>query len=265
MKWLFAIFLIANLIVFGLAQLDDSATLNVRIDREKNADRVKVVTGITPTSAPTHPATTMADAASEPLLTEETASSVVAATPTPTSAPTPTRVKPSAPNTVSASAASAATLNSSVGACLRWSGFSIEQAKVARSRISSLGLTATEKGGAEGAKVWVYIPPQPSLERAKSKAQEVVDLGVEDYFVVNNGGKWQNAISLGIYSSHEAAERRLAELKSKGVRSAQVRDKDDTLKPLMFLLRGVNDSARSQLEALSKRYRGIEIREMACP
>lgn len=138
------------------------------------------------------------------------------------------------------------------------------RAATARARIKALGLTATESGGAENAKAWVYIPPLENQDIARKKAQEVADLGVEDYFVVNDGGRWQNAISLGIFSSREAGERRLAELRAKGVRSAVVRDKDDTLKPVTFLLKDVSADARQKLEKTSAQFRGVELRESSC-
>lgn len=255
MKWLFVIFLAANLLVFGLLQLDEHSRESTYQNREKNADRLIVVTGqkSTPTPVPVTEASEVAVAEESAAAPAQVASDVaaIAASAVAASATTaPTAEKPEKPR---------------AQACLRWSGFSIEQAKVARSRLNGLAITAIEKGGTEGAKVWVYIPTQDTLDIARSKAQEIIDLGVEDYFVVNNGGKWQNAISLGVYSTREAAERRLAELKEKGVRSAIVRDKDDTLKPVTFILSDVSDSARSQLDKLSKLYRGIELRETKCP
>ncbi len=191
MKWLFFVFLLANLLVFGLVTLGGNNPVVDPRGREINASQIQIVTGQLATRSKPEPVP--ASAASE----GETA--------LPASAPQ--AATPSAPQ-------AAVAKDNDKMTCLRWSGFTIAQANTARSRIKALGLAATESGGAENAKVWVYIPPQENQVIARKKAQEIAELGVDDYFVVNDGGRWQNAISLGIFSTREAGERRLAELPS---------------------------------------------------
>jgi len=72
---------------------------------------------------------------------------------------------------------------------------------------------------AEGNGWWVYIPPLPGKAEADKKAGELRDLGVSDFFIVQEGPS-RHAISLGIFSAEKGAADRLAELKAKGVRSA---------------------------------------------
>lgn len=245
MKWLFFVFLVANLLVFGLSNLGGGNAIDPR-GREINASQMQIMTGqlVTPKKA-----SAASDAASVPA----NVSTVVASSVAPAAAPVPVAAS------VVVSASPPVKL-----VCLRWSGFSIEQATAARSRLKSLGLVATESGGAENAKAWVYIPPLESLDAARKKAQQIAELGVEDYFVVNNGSKWQFAISLGVFSTREAGERRLAELKNLGVRSAVVRDKDDTLKPVTFTLKNVSEADRQKLDKLGQQFRGVELRTMSC-
>ena len=73
----------------------------------------------------------------------------------------------------------------------------------------------------EPAAWWVYIPPLAGKAETDKKAGELRDLGVTDYFVVQDGAN-RNAISLGVFSSEKGSQDRLAELKDKGVRSAKV-------------------------------------------
>ncbi len=247
MKWLFFVFILANLLVFGVANL---GTRNPIVDprsREINASQIQVVTGQLDTrpstDSPSDSAASSAEIPKEQAPTPVIASETIAA-----SAPTVSAASPATEQLI----------------CLRWSGFTTKQASIARNRIKGLGLAATESGGAENAKVWVYIPPQANQTEARRKAQEIAEMGVDDYFVVNDGGRWQNAVSLGLFSTREAGERRLAELRAKGVRSAIMRDKNDTLKPVTFLIRNVSLQNRQKLEGTSKRFRGIELRETAC-
>lgn len=235
MKWLFFVFLIINALVFSLINFGSSTSAVDPRSREINASQVQIVTG--QLNAP-----------------KPVASAVHASAP---AASVPATVKPEAPQAAASPVASKL-------ACLRWSGFSSEQANSARARIKALGLNASESMSAENAKAWVYIPPLENLDAARKRAKQVADMGIDDYFVVNNGSKWQNAVSLGIFSSREAADRRLAELRAKGVRSAVVRDKADTLKPVTFILRNVSAENRQKLESAGNPFRGIELREISC-
>lgn len=69
---------------------------------------------------------------------------------------------------------------------------------------------------------WVFIPPQASKAEADKKASELKKLGVSDFFVIQDSGPNRWAVSLGVFSAEAGANGRLAELKTKGVRSARV-------------------------------------------
>jgi hypothetical protein len=73
---------------------------------------------------------------------------------------------------------------------------------------------------------WVFIPPLSGKAEADKKAGELKALRVPEFFIVQEAGANRFAISLGIFSSKEAAAERLAELREKGVRSARVGERD---------------------------------------
>lgn len=97
---------------------------------------------------------------------------------------------------------------------------------------------------------WVFIPPLPSKADAEKKAGELKRLGVPEFFIVQEAGAYRFAISLGIFSSKEAATERLAQLREKGVRSAKVGERD--LKPPSgtLALQGPEAQADSLRQAL---------------
>lgn len=68
---------------------------------------------------------------------------------------------------------------------------------------------------------WVFIPPLADKPEADRKAAELRQLGVSDFFVINEGPN-RFAISLGIFSTEKAGQEQLAALKAKGVRSARL-------------------------------------------
>jgi hypothetical protein len=108
--------------------------------------------------------------------------------------------------------------------CLTWRPLPVADAE----RLSAL---LAERFGAykvsrrvvatEGNGWWVFIPPQPSKADAEKKSAELRELGVTEFFVVQDAAN-RNAISLGVFSSEKGGQEKLAELKALGVRSAQL-------------------------------------------
>lgn len=62
---------------------------------------------------------------------------------------------------------------------------------------------------------WIYLAPQPSRENAMAVLEEMQSKGIGDFRLINRGDL-QNAISLGLFSSRDAVNTRLEELKEKG-------------------------------------------------
>ena len=73
---------------------------------------------------------------------------------------------------------------------------------------------------------WVFMPPQPNKAEADKKAAELKRFGVPEFFIVQDAGPNRFAISLGIFSSEEAASERLEALRAKGVKSAKLGRRD---------------------------------------
>ncbi|WP_153115795.1 SPOR domain-containing protein [Rhodocyclus tenuis] len=77
---------------------------------------------------------------------------------------------------------------------------------------------------------WVFIPPLTSRADAERKAGELKRLAVPEFFIVQVAGPNRFAISLGIFSSEEAANERLNELREKGVQSARVGERTNVVR-----------------------------------
>lgn len=61
---------------------------------------------------------------------------------------------------------------------------------------------------------WVYLEEQDEAE-ARARLEELKKKGLSDYYLISKGDK-KNAISLGLFSSQDAVNRRLVELERKG-------------------------------------------------
>lgn len=108
--------------------------------------------------------------------------------------------------------------------CLSWARLPAAEADQLASTLAErfAGVRVERRAVAsEGSGWWVFIPPQPSKAEADRKAGELKELGVKDYFVVQDAGPSQFAISLGVFSGEKGGQDRLAELKAKGVKSAK--------------------------------------------
>lgn len=130
--------------------------------------------------------------------------------------------------------------------CLVWNGLAGAQAD----KLAALGgskyaaLKAGRSLQGEASAYWVYIPPLASRQEAEHKAEQLKALQVPEYFIVQDGAS-RNAISLGIFSSEQAAKDRLEDLKKRGVRSAKTGPKTQKGDTVRLEMRG----PAAQLEA----------------
>jgi hypothetical protein len=112
--------------------------------------------------------------------------------------------------------------------CRLWKKLTDKEAgRLEKAAKGIVGLTLARKAN-EGAPSswWVFIPPLADKPAVDKKQDELRNLGVADFFPVSESGPNRNAISLGVFSSEDAARKRLAELLAQGVRSAKVGVRD---------------------------------------
>jgi len=150
-------------------------------------------------------------------------------------------------------------------ACIEWGGFALAEAPRAEQALEPLALGArlAQRRSEETAGWWVFVPPQPSRAAALKKAAELKSLGVDDFFVIQDEGKTRWAISLGIFSSEDAARSRLEALRAKGVRSAQTGARDTQVAKTWFQLRGAEAAQLARLRETAQAFPGTDLR--ACP
>jgi len=73
---------------------------------------------------------------------------------------------------------------------------------------------------------WVYIPALANKQDADNKVAELKRLRVPEFFIVQESGPYKWAISLGLFSTKEAAAARLDALRNQGVKSARVGERN---------------------------------------
>ena len=243
MKWLFFLLLLANLLFFGYTRLaEPQPPLDWR-NREVNAAKLRIAEVLPASPSATPPV----DAAAGP------------------AADSPV----SASDALEAQAPVVAEVAAAGKACFAWRGILTEDLPNVRKRVAALklgGETKLESSGGEGpVRYWVLIPPRGTTADAQKKADELKLLGVTDFFIINDDKRYLNAVSLGLFSTKEAAERRLDSLRQQGVRTAMLRERREGA-PVSntLLLKQVPSSAKAQLNQAATAFRGSTITSIGC-
>jgi len=159
-------------------------------------------------------------------------------------------------------AAQSASAEARVTACVEWGGFATAEAPKAEQALAplSLGTRLAQSRTQETAGWWVFIPPQGDRPGALKKTAELKALGVDDFFVIQDEGPMRWAISLGVFSTEEAAKSRLETLRAKRVRSAQAGERPTPVAKIWFQARNADTALQAKLKDLAQGFPGTELR-----
>lgn len=152
-------------------------------------------------------------------------------------------------------------------ACMEWGVFAGPGVTRAEAALAKLELPAEriERVTADASGYWVYIPAQKTRVEIDRKLGELKELGVTEFFVVQDAGQWRNAISLGIFRTEEAAVAFLAKLKDRGVRSALAARRENFLKQVAFHVREPDEATVARLTIIQQEFPGSELKAGPCP
>lgn len=150
--------------------------------------------------------------------------------------------------------------------CLEWGEFSGNDFTRASTALSALHLDdrLAQRQTEHVSGYWVYIPPLKSRAEVDRKVGQLKARGVEEYFVVKEEGKWQNAISLGIFKTEDAAQKFLDSLAAKGVISARVGERTSKLTSTIFELKNLDAGMADKVMALRDEFPGSELKTVDC-
>jgi hypothetical protein len=157
----------------------------------------------------------------------------------------------------------ASAVPAAAGACIEWGGFAVAEAPKAEQALAPLALGArlSQRRSEETAGWWVFIPPQGNRAGAQKKTAELKALGIEEFFILQDEGKMRWAVSLGVFSSEDAARKHLEVLRAKGVRSAQSGERDTQVAKIWLQLRGADAGQQAKLRESAQGFPGTEIRD----
>lgn len=170
------------------------------------------------------------------------------------------------PDAVAPVVTPAVTATSVATSCLEWSDFSGTDLKRANEVLASLrlGSKLSQREIEYNIGYWVYIPPLKDKASITQKIAQLKARGVEEYFVLQEAGEWQHAISLGVFKSADAAQKFLESLAAKDVRSAKIGERASKLKATVFVFNGVDSAIVDKLNELKKDFPAADLKKLAC-
>lgn len=150
--------------------------------------------------------------------------------------------------------------------CLEWGEFSDEELKLVNSAMSDLSLEGklSKREVEYEIKYWVFIPPLKDKAATTEKISQLKERDVSEYFIVQEAGVWQNAISLGVFKTQEAAQNFLTALRAKGVRSAQMGERGSKLKINILRFDEVDAATEAKLTELQGNFSNSELNSVQC-
>ncbi len=105
----------------------------------------------------------------------------------------------------------------------------------------------------------VMIPPQGSKEAADKKAAELKEKGVTNYFIMNDSpAKW--GISLGVFKSETAAKTLLAALNKQGVTGARIAGRSTQVARQAYRFTDIDTATRDKLKAMAAKFDDVDLR-----
>ena len=253
-KWIVGVLLLGNIALFGWMQWGSALTGNadtVSTQPVLNADKIRLL-GM-PASAPASAPVPVAPAiALTQAVAPAPAQAVVASASIPAAASAPAEPSSSArPNGAS---------------CAEWGEFSGNDLARSRQALATLNLgeKLSERSVEHKQGYWIYIPPLKKRADLHRKVAQLKERGITDYFVVQEKGKWLNAISLGVFKTKEGAEKYLATLRSRDVRSAKLGERLSKLKFIVFVMKGLDAETADKISALKKDFPDSDLKVSAC-
>jgi len=147
-------------------------------------------------------------------------------------------------------------------ACVEFSGIGAPDAFRAREAFAALqaGPRITERRIEEITRYWVFIPAVRDRRAAETRMAEIRKQGVTDLSI-----RPDNAISLGVFSTEEAARRFLTSIEAKAIRGAEQGPFTKDLRELIMLVREPDSELLARLTLLQRDFPAAQLRAVPCP
>ena len=170
---------------------------------------------------------------------------------------------PTSPTSPAAPAAPAAPAPDTI-ACMQAGAFAAADARRFESRIARLGLGTRQSRTSvpiqEVTSHLVYLPPDGGKEGADRRVAELKERGVTNFFVMQGESPIKWAISLGVFKSDAAAQNLAAALGRQGVSGVRVLPRGPQGTRATWEFRDLTLDERRSLAGIADDFRGVQLR-----
>lgn len=147
-------------------------------------------------------------------------------------------------------------------ACVEFSGVPPADLTKAREGFAAmqLGNRLVERRVEEITRHWVFMPPSRDKRGAETSIQELRKKGIMDLSI-----RPDFSISMGVFSTEEAARRYLTFVEAKGAKGAQSGPFSKEMRDIVFLIREPDSELVQRVALLQRDYVGSALRAVTCP
>ena len=149
--------------------------------------------------------------------------------------------------------------------CLEWGAFTDAERTAALAALEPLhlGKQMSQRRVESTSSFWVFIPPLTTRQLVERKIGELKALGLNDYYVLNDGPS-RNAISLGIFKSEEAASKFHESIRARGVNTARIGPRNQAIAQTVLILRDPQPAQADTLQQLKTDFAGSDVKIGPC-
>jgi sporulation related protein len=149
--------------------------------------------------------------------------------------------------------------------CVEWGPMSDSERTRAVSVIEPLDLArlTTQKKVEVIASYWLFLPPAATKAAADRRVDELKSLGIRDASVIDIGAQ-RLSISLGAFRTEEAAQARLDALQAQGIKNARVGQRTQAVQQTALVVRDPPAQAVVRLKELQAGFPGTEVKIGTC-
>jgi hypothetical protein len=149
-------------------------------------------------------------------------------------------------------------------ACTQAGAFAAGDARRFEVRIARLGLgqraVKTSMPFQEVSSHLVYLPPSGGKEGADRRVAELKEKGVENFFVMQGESPLKWAISLGVFKTDAAAQNLVALLGRQGVRGVRVLPRGPQGTRAAWQFRNLTPDERTRVAGIADDFSGVQVR-----
>lgn len=151
--------------------------------------------------------------------------------------------------------------------CTQAGAFAAADARRFETRIARLGLgervSRTSVPFQEVTSHLVYLPPNGGKAGADRRVAELKEKGIENFFVMQGDSPLKWAVSLGVFKTEAAAQSLVAALGKQGVRGVRVLPRGPQETRAAWRFRDLTPEERARVAGIADDFAGVQVR--ACP